>query len=218
MTLAVAMGLRHGLDPDHLSVIDGLSRLRPSRWNGPLFAVGHGLLVTLLAVGAGRMTAQFIGPYAPWLLILVGMVNLWRLMTPGTHPHSYFTQLTRLGPLLLGIVFGAGFETASQLSALVLAADMNPWVLGGSFSAGMILVDGVDGYLSSRMQISAMAGEDRAVWASRALGISVVVFSFALGGAELFELDVDRIALPLGCLLFVYVIGLRIWSLRAPRP
>jgi len=142
------MGLRHGLDPDHLSVIDGLSRLRPSRWNGLLFAVGHGLLVTLLAVGAGRMAAQFIGPYAPWLLILVGMVNLWRLMTPGTHGHSYFTQLTRLGPLLLGIVFGAGFETASQLSALVIAADMNPWVLGGSFSAGMILVDSVDGYLS----------------------------------------------------------------------
>ena len=45
----------------------------------------------------------------------------------------------------------------------------------------------------------------------------MVVFSFALGGAELFELDVDRIALPPGCLLFVYVIGLRIWSLRAPR-
>lgn len=208
------MGLRHGLDPDHLSVIDGLSRLRPSRWNGLLFAVGHGLLVTLLAVGAGRLTAQIVGPYAPWLLILVGAVNLWRLLAPKPHPHSQLTQLTRLGPLLLGIVFGAGFETASQLSALVLAADTNPWVLGGFFSAGMILVDGVDGYLSSRTQLCAMAGGDRAVWASRALGICVVIFSFALGGAELFGLDVDRIALPLGCLLFLLVIGSRIWSLR----
>jgi hypothetical protein len=45
----------------------------------------------------------------------------------------------------------------------------------------------------------------------------VVIFSFGLGGAELLKLDVDRIALPLGCLLFVYLIVLRIWSLRETR-
>jgi high-affinity nickel-transport protein len=216
LTLAVALGLRHGVDPDHLAVIDGLSRLRPSRWNGVLFAIGHGLLVTLLAVGVGGLLARSIGPYAPWLLILLGVINLWRLRKPAMHRHRGLSRIARTSPLLLGILFGAGFETASQLSALVLAADINPWILGIMFSAGMMLVDGTDGYLASRTQSQAIAGSRRALRASRALGIFVVLFSFSLGSAELLKLDVDRIALPLGCLLFVYLIALRFWSAREP--
>jgi high-affinity nickel-transport protein len=213
LILAVALGLRHGVDPDHLAAIDGLSRLRPSRWNGVLFAIGHGALVTLLAVGVGGLLARSIGPYAPWLLILLGAVNLWRLKAPATHHHRV-SRIPRTSPLLLGVLFGAGFETASQLSALVLAADINPWVLGVMFSAGMILVDGMDGYLAARTQSQAITGGRRALGASRTLGIFVVVFSFGLGGAELLDLDVDRIALPLGCVLFLCLIALRIWSLR----
>ena len=216
-TLAVALGLRHGVDPDHLAAIDGLSRLRPSRWNGVFFAIGHGAIVTLLAVGIGGLLARVVGPYSPWLLILLGLVNLWRLKAPAPHQHSELSRFARSSPLLLGVLFGAGFETASQLSALVLAADINPWVLGALFSAGMILVDGVDGYLASRTQSQALAGGRRALRASRALGIFVVIFSFGLGGAELLKLDIDRIALPLGCVLFVYLVALRIWSLREVR-
>jgi nickel/cobalt transporter (NiCoT) family protein len=216
LALAFALGLRHGVDPDHLAAIDALSRLRPSRWNGVLFAIGHGFLVTLLAVGTGGLLARHIEPYAPLLLILLGATNLWRLLRPATHRHSDFSRIARTSPLLLGILFGAGFETASQLSALVLAADMNPWILGLLFSGGMTVVDGVDGYLASRTQSQAIAGGRRALRASRALGIFVVVFSIGLGGAELLDLGVDRIALPLGCFLFVYLIGLRVWSVREP--
>jgi high-affinity nickel-transport protein len=212
-TLALALGLRHGVDPDHLAAIDGLSRLRPSRWNGVLFAIGHGALLTLLAVGVGGLLARSIGSYAPWLLILLGAVNLWRLKAPATH-HNRVSRIPLTSPLLLGVVFGAGFETASQLSALVLAADINPWVLGAMFSAGMMLVDGMDGYLASRTQSQAVTGGRRALRASRALGIFVVVFSFGLGGAELLKIDVDRIALPLGCALFLCLVALRVWSLR----
>lgn len=216
LTLAMALGLRHGVDPDHLAAIDGLSRLRPSRWNGVLFAIGHGILVTLLAVGVGGLLACTVGRFAPWLLILLGAINLWRLRRPVTHRHRGFSRIARSSPLLLGILFGAGFETASQLSALVLAADMDPWVLGLVFSAGMMLVDGTDGYLASRTQNQAIAGGRRALRASRSLGIFVVVFSFGLGGAELLKIDMDHIALPLGCVLFVYLIALRIWSARDP--
>jgi high-affinity nickel-transport protein len=216
LALAFALGLRHGVDPDHLAAIDALSRLRPSRWNGVLFAVGHGFLVTLLAVGTGGLLARYMEPYAPWILILLGATNLWRLLRPAPHRHSAYSRIARTSPLLLGIIFGAGFETASQLSALVLAADMNPWVLGLMFSAGMAVVDGTDGYLAARTQSQAIGGGRRALRASRALGIFVVVFSIGLGVAELLQLRVDRIALPLGCVLFVYLIGLRVWSAREP--
>jgi high-affinity nickel-transport protein len=146
-------------------------------------------------------------------LILLGAVNLWRLKAPATY-HNTVSRIPLTSPLLLGVVFGAGFETASQLSALVLAADINPWVLGAMFSAGMMLVDGMDGYLASRTQSQAITGGRRALLASRALGIFVVVFSFGLGGAELLKFDVDRIALPLGCALFLCLVALRVWSLR----
>jgi high-affinity nickel-transport protein len=149
-------------------------------------------------------------------LILLGAINLWRLRKPLVHRHRGLSRIARSSPLLLGILFGAGFETASQLSALVLAADINPWVLGLMFSAGMMLVDGTDGYLASRTQSQAIAGRWRALRASRSLGIFVVVFSLGLGGAELLKLDIDRIALPLGCVLFVYLIALRVWSAREP--
>jgi len=216
LTIATALGLRHGVDPDHLAAIDGLSRIRPSRWNGILFAVGHGALVTLLAVGVGGLLANKLEHYAPWLLISLGALNLWRLTNPVVHRHFGFSRFRLTSPLILGILFAAGFETASQLSALVLAADMNPWILGVMFSVGMVLVDGVDGYLASRTQSGAILGGRRALRASRALGIFVVVFSFGLGGAELLKLDIDRVALPLGSVLFASLVALRIWSSRDP--
>jgi hypothetical protein len=37
-----------------------------------------------------------------------------------------------------------------------------------------------------------------------------VAFSFTLGGAELMRFEVDQLALPLGCLLFACLVGLRL--------
>ena len=54
--VALVLGLKHGLDADHLAAIDGLSRLhaasgrpRLARCSGLLFAIGHGALVLLAA-------------------------------------------------------------------------------------------------------------------------------------------------------------------------
>ncbi len=60
--LVLALGIRHGVDPDHIAAIDGLSRLRPSSWNGVLFALGHGLMMTLIAVGVGTALVGLLGP------------------------------------------------------------------------------------------------------------------------------------------------------------
>jgi nickel/cobalt transporter (NiCoT) family protein len=162
----------------------------------------------------GGLLAHRIGPYVPWLLMLLGAINLWGMRKPITHRPCGLFRIARTSPFLVGILFGAGFETASQLSALVLASHINPWIVGGMFALGMILVDGTDGYLASRTQTRAALGNQRALRASRALGIFVVVFSLGLGSAELLKLELDRIALPLGCVLFVYLVVLRIWTGR----
>jgi nickel/cobalt transporter (NiCoT) family protein len=113
------------------------------------------------------------------------------------------------------MVLALGFETASQLSALLLAGRTNAWVLGTAFSLGMVLVDGADGFFAASMQRAAGAGGARAALGSRLLGVIVVVFAFGLGGAGLLGLDAEAIALPLGVALFCAVLSIRIWVRRS---
>ncbi len=211
--MALALGLRHGVDPDHLAAIDGLSRIRPRATNGLFFAIGHGLVVTVLAAGMGQMLAGRAAFLGPWVLLVIGAINLWRIIRPKAHTHGTGRPVVAR-PILLGMLLAAGFETSSQLSVLVLAADSSAWLLGLAFSAGMIIVDGLDGYLAASTQGLAAAGSANARLASRWLGILVVVFSFGLGGAELLGVDIDRAALPLGLVMFGAVVGFRVWARR----
>jgi nickel/cobalt transporter (NiCoT) family protein len=215
VTVIAALGMRHGVDPDHLSVIDGLSRFHPSRWNGVYFALGHGIIVTLLAVGFGKLLAGVVAPYTVWILLALGFANLWRLWRPKQHKHPKPPRLFQASPLLLGVLFGMGFETASQLSAILLAWQLNPWILGVVFSLGMVLVDGTDGFLAARTQQLALTGHNRSVRSSRALGVLVVVVSFGVAVGELAGVDLNRMALPLGVILFASVVLLRLWSVGA---
>jgi high-affinity nickel-transport protein len=110
------------------------------------------------------------------------------------------------------MLLAAEFETASQLSALILAGQGSAWLLGAAFSFGVVLVDGLDGYFAASTQRLAAIGQTRAKAASRTLGIIVVIFAFGLGGAELLGTDLASVALPLGLSLFVVVLGIRIWA------
>jgi nickel/cobalt transporter (NiCoT) family protein len=212
--LALALGLRHGTDPDHLTAIDGLSRIRPRLTNGLFFALGHGLIVTVLAAGVGHVIADRFASLGPWMLIGLGVLNLWRVLRPLPSP-SYIVQGPVLAqPFLLGIVLAAGFETASQLTALIIAGQTNPWLVGGAFSIGLALVDGLDGYLAASTMGLAVGGPTNARRASRALGIIVVIFSFGLGAAELLRFEINQVALPLGLTLFALVIAVRLWARR----
>src|SRR5437868_3046181 len=65
------LGLKHGLDPDHLAAIDGLTRFnavsrpRLSRWSGLLFSAGHGVVVTAIAVAVATVASEWRAPV--WL-------------------------------------------------------------------------------------------------------------------------------------------------------
>lgn len=214
--LGLALGMRHGADPDHLAAIDGLTRVSPRRTSGIYFALGHGVVVTLMAVGIGHYLASRFAVIGPWSLILIGAVNLWRLFRgfpqPAFEMHPIIAQ-----PFLLGMLLAAGLENASQLSALILAGKTNAWLLGAAFSSGMVLVDGLDGYVAASTQRLALIGQTKANTASRVLGIIVVIFAFGLGGAEVFGLEFTGIALPLGLSLFTVVLGIRIWARSSVR-
>jgi high-affinity nickel-transport protein len=93
--LVVLLGMRHGLDADHLAAIDGLTRLSSrrrlaiARYCGALFSLGHGAVVIAIAVFAGALGARWAPPawfeaLGAWIsigfLALIGFVNLHALL------------------------------------------------------------------------------------------------------------------------------------------
>lgn len=93
--LTLVLGLRHGLDADHLSCIDGLTRFnhstgrRIARWCGTLFSLGHSLMILLVATAIGFLARDFEPPalfdtiataLVVGLLLLIGTMNVWNLL------------------------------------------------------------------------------------------------------------------------------------------
>lgn len=215
LVLVFALGLRHGLDADHLAAIDGFARFRPSRWNGIFFALGHGGVVTALAASVhgflGKIDLSWL---FPWLFLAVAGANLLRLVRPRRHRHTALGRSwIALGPLTMGVLLAVSFETVTQLSALALAQHTGPLWLGAAFTLGMTITDGIDGLLAARVQQS--RGE-RAALASRAMGWVVVVVSTGFALAHFMGRDTGSIPLALGAMLFMALLALRIWTLRDP--
>jgi high-affinity nickel-transport protein len=154
--LMFVLGLRHGLDPDHVAVIDNIvfrtvdARPRLALWTGTLFALGHSLSVATIAVGVSlvadaftmpQWVAGFIDATVVALLLLVGTMNLSALLRH--HDYTPVGWRTRLVPRRLresthpiaivgvGVVFGLVFDTATQAAAWGAAATAN----GGTSAA-----------------------------------------------------------------------------------
>ena len=169
------LGLRHGADPDHLAAIDAVTRSsyvkapKASRWVGTLFAVGHAVMVLAISALVGLLGQRFItngalierigGWISVALLVTIAVANLRALREGGA------LQLrgakTRLLPRALreagnafvavpiGLLFGFGFETSSQIATytLAFAADagmLTAVILGTVFCAGMVCTDTLD--------------------------------------------------------------------------
>jgi high-affinity nickel-transport protein len=218
-----ALGLRHGLDPDHLATIDGLTRfnstVRPelARWCGALFSVGHGCVVILVAatIGGAAMSQavpQWASAFGAWVsigcLVALGFLNLATVLRTSTDESVRPTGLrSRLLFRLtqttcpfaiasIGALFAVSFDTLSQAMLFsATAARFGGWasavILGGLFTLGMLLVDGVNG---AWVAILLKRADRRARMASRAIGLFVALISFtvaALGAARYFSSRFD---------------------------
>ncbi len=147
--LTFMLGLRHGMDPDHLAVVDNITRFNASnfpqraRWCGLFFSLGHGAMVTLvaalLAVASGaRMIpgwVEIVGQsISIGFLIAVGGLNLHALLradgagvaAPRGLKSALFGRFTRVShPLavsLIGAAFAISMDTLSQAAVFSLAA------------------------------------------------------------------------------------------------
>jgi high-affinity nickel-transport protein len=166
--LAYSFGLRHAFDADHVSAVDDTTRLLMQRGERPLgvgffFSLGHSSVVVGLAIGLAVATATvkqaiptlqrvggtigtavsgtfLLGIAAIDLMILVGMLDLWRQTKRGTYDPEHLDELmtqrgfmnrllgSRWRTLLsrswqmfpVGFLFGLGFDTASEIGLLAL--------------------------------------------------------------------------------------------------
>lgn len=177
------LGLRHGADPDHLAAIDNVTRnayaRTPllSRFVGTMFAGGHSLMVLAISALVGLLGARFaehgqmIERVGTWVsivvLVAIAAVNI-RQLTDGSALTGIRGAKTRLLPRALrdgtnallaipiGLLFGFGFETSSQIAtyAVAFGAQSGVWgavLVGLMFCAGMIVTDTLDSVLVHRL-------------------------------------------------------------------
>lgn len=207
--LVFALGLRHGIDADHIATIDALTRLserQRARWCGTLFALGHGsvVLTLVLAVALGSQGWQppaWLAPTGAWvsitLLALLGAANLraaWRaapddIVALGGLRGRWVSRLVGsshpAAAAAVGALFALSFDTVSlavmfALAGLAAGGAMQAAVLGGVFAAGMALTDGANGFwLAHLLQKTGRA-------AARASRITAVAVGSASLGVALF--------------------------------
>ena len=179
--LAFALGLRHGLDADHLAAIDGVTR-----WNagarrafapycGALFSAGHSSVILAAAVGLSILASQWQPP--TWIvpvgvlvsaltLLLLSAINL-RVAFDDSSGHGgrtigmrsrVFAALLRAPRpwqvALLGALFAVSFD-AIALAGLFAASASGAAIGAGGlalvFAAGMIAVGAANGFWVARL-------------------------------------------------------------------
>lgn len=215
--LIFLLGMRHGLDPDHVAMIDGLTMRavdagRPGAgWVGTWFSLGHSLAVGAVAIAVALLSAQFDLPHwlpaaIDWLvialLLLVGLLNLHGLLQrtdcarpslpDGFLPRALHGRMGPLPTIVIGILFGLVFDTASQAAAWGAAATakggfVGAVIIAAAFGVGMVLVDTIDSQLVARL---ARAGRDanRVTRWRRSASWVIVALSFGTAGLSLFEM------------------------------
>ena len=202
MLLVFGLGLKHGLDADHLATIDGLARYNSgrgagvARWCGVLFSLGHGAVVVAIALAVG-MAGDLWAPPAwvehlgVWIsigfLALLGSLNLrTALLTPAGQPVRPAALKGRLlgrlqhtsHPLLIatvGALFALSLDTLSQ-AALFASAGSRFGGVGHALLLGLLFTAGMllaDG-LNGLWIARMLRRTDRvADLASRGLGLAI---------------------------------------------
>lgn len=172
LVVVYLFGMRHGLDPDHLATIDGLTRAsqaaRPqlARWSGVLFSAGHGLIVVVVCMLVGFaagdwQTPRWLESTGTWIsvmfLLTLGAFNVFSVFKTApsavVRPAGLLSRwVIRPGmtrhPLLIvatGALFALSFDTVSQIALFALAAKS----VAGVYFCGMLGVVFMLGMMTS---------------------------------------------------------------------
>lgn len=210
------LGFKHGLDPDHLAAIDGLTRYnaqagqRRPRFVGLLFSLGHGAAVVLVAflfatvlkhARVPEWTAASGTAFSSAFLFLLGGLNLRSALRSEVSHHfrpiglrsSFLGGLFRTGnPLLIaciGALFAISFDTLSQAALLSLVGST---LAGAALAACLALFFMLGMTMPDALNGLWVSGlihraNRRAAIASRVMGAAFGFISVLVGVSELFQ-------------------------------
>ncbi len=243
--LAYSFGLRHAFDADHIAAIDDTTRLMLAKGKKPLavglfFSLGHSTIVMALCIGvafAAKKAAEFQKDFAETggiigasvstlflylvgilnLVILIGIIKVWKQAKTGKFSHEHLTQLLNERGLMrrifrgafkngfdkswqlypVGVLFGLGFDTATEVALLALSATAAVGTVGGTlpplaiialpliFAAGMSLMDSLDGIFMTKAYSWAFTSPLRKIYYNiTTTGLSICV-AFVIGTIQL---------------------------------
>lgn len=215
--ITLLLGMRHGLDWDHLAIIDSMTRRLPSenKWShfvGFLFSLGHGMVVILFCILINLFFKNFA--LSDWLntlmlilsiicLISFGSINIYSLLKSNKdskkqvlytrlffHRVKFLNLTNPIIIVLVGGIFAVSFDTISQVALFSLNTTnlfgvLFSCFLGFMFMVGMMLTDGINGYLISFL----IRKTSRFSFVlSRVLTIAIGLFSTTIGLCELVRL------------------------------
>lgn len=211
-----ALGLRHGADPDHLAAIDNLTRnslgvgQRLSRFVGTLFAGGHSLMVLSIAALIGLAGTHIASHGAvlesigTWISVItlygIAAFNIRQLRarpaggTAGLKsllmPKVLRSATSPFAAIPIGLLFGLGFDTSSQVATYSMAFTSSGGVtaalaIGALFCAGMAVTDTLDSLLVHRLCTRHPLELMRVtrVWIATVTGLALVVATYELAQA-----------------------------------
>jgi high-affinity nickel-transport protein len=203
------LGLRHGLDADHLATIDGLTRFnnranpRIARLCGLLFSLGHGAVVVGIAATVSLLANRWSAPEllaraGAWIsiafLLVLGLANLAAALRAGganvVQPiglkgrlFGRLSQVSRPAAVaFVGAVFAISFDTVSQASLFAVMATQFGG-LAAALSLAVLFVAGmvlIDGLNGLWVSHLLRRTDGLAAIASRVMSFAVALLSLAV--------------------------------------
>ena len=253
-SLAYTLGLRHGVDPDHIAAIDNVTRKLMQEGKRPLyagffFALGHSTVVVIASIfvamsiavlearfegfkaiggviGTGFSALFLFGISAANIVILMSVYRLFSAVKRGERLieddlHDVLAQRGLLGRMLrslfgiitkswhmypLGLLFGLGFDTASEVGLLGISAAQGSaglpvWsilVFPALFTAGMSLVDTTDGVLMVNAYGWAFIKPIRKLYYNLTITLVSIIVALLIGSIESLGLLGEKLGLAGG--------------------
>ena len=179
LLLAGLLGFRHGLDADHIAVVDGMTRARQlhrSYWHSRLvglqFAAGHSLAILLASLdGLGMLIST-------GSLLVIAACNGAHALSPATGAERPLGPIAAalfritgggLHPALVGVAFAMSLDSMAQAAFFAArGSDISGIgavaLMAAVFGLGMTLADASNGLLLSWF---AQRSDDMARQASR---------------------------------------------------
>jgi len=221
--LAYTFGLRHAVDADHIAAIDNVTRKLMQDGKRPVnvgffFSLGHSLVVILASAAVALTAGAFKDKIDSWnniggiistcvsagFLLLLGLLNIIIFVQVYRIFRSLFGLVRSSWQMFpIGFLFGLGFDTATEVAVLGIAATeagkgLSMWsimVFPALFTVGMTLIDTTDGALMLGAYQWAFVTPIRKLFYNMTITAVSVVVALVIGGIEALGLLGDQFAL-----------------------